>query len=155
MRILELSRGKNTLIDDEDYDYLNKWKWCCHSSGYAIRTQYLSGKKHKTIWMHRILMNTSIGMHTDHINGNKLDNRRCNLRICTPSQNGANRKIQKASSVFKGVSWNKKIRLWKAAIKVSGKQYYLGWFKNEKEAALAYNNAARKFFGEFSYLNKV
>lgn len=154
MKKIPLTKGLITLVDDEDYDFLSQWKWCAHSSGYAVRSEICEGKC-KTIWMHRIIMNTPEGMKTDHKDGNRINNQKSNLRHCTTSQNGANRQSQKASSIYKGVSWNKKIKRWKSAIKINGNVHFLGWFKNEIGAALAYNNSAKKFFGEFAKLNEV
>ena len=103
---IPLTKGKFALIDDEDYDWLMQWKWV-YSNGYAFRWSKGGKKYRKGTFMHRMICNTSVGMLTDHINGNKLDNRRSNLRICTASDNQANRiKLHKTSSSFKGVSFN-------------------------------------------------
>jgi len=92
----------------------------------------------------------------DHINGDNLDNRKKNLRLCTYAENNRNRKpLENKTSKYKGVGLNKnyKIKTWQARIVKNSKRYSLGYFKNEKEAALAYNQAAKKYFGEFAYLN--
>lgn len=84
-------KGKFVLVDDQDYEYLNRWKWFLNNHGYVARNMYTTDHegriKHKNERMHRIIMQTPVGMETDHINGNKIDNRRENLRICTRSQN--------------------------------------------------------------------
>ncbi len=154
---IPLIHGGNTLVDEEDYEHINQWEWFQHSAGYAARnpkTSEIRGQKRKLVFIHRIVMNMKIGEITDHINGNTLDNRKCNLRICTASQNAQNKKpCLKFSSQYKGVSWNKKRKRWRVSIKKDGKAYELGRFKNEIDAAKAYNEAAKKLFGPFARLN--
>jgi hypothetical protein len=99
-------------------------------------------------------MSTPDGMHTDHVNGNGLDNRRCNLRICSNSQNHMNRrKMPGKSSVYKGVC--AKPGKWESAIRVKRKLIHIGYFKNECDAAKAYDKSARKYFGEFARPNFI
>lgn len=110
------------------------------------------------ISMHRLIMNTPDGMDTDHINRDKLDNRRENLRVCTTSQNTANSKKQSVNtSGFKGVfsieGAKGNAKKWKSKIEVKGSSIYLGSFNTAQEAAKAYDNAAVKYFGEFAKLN--
>ena len=154
---IPLSQGKFAIVDDGDYDWLNQWKWCISSGGYAIRVQhigYFNGKKkQKTFRMHRIIMNAPDDMDIDHINGNALDNRRCNLRICTISQNLCNQKKTRGKSKYLGVDWHKIAKKWRAAIQINKKRYYLGCFISEIDAARAYNEAAKKLHGEFARLN--
>ena len=158
-KAIPLSKGKYAIVDDEDYEELNKYKWTYHKNGYAHRCEYLGRKDkkpiHKIILMHRLVMGTPKGMHTDHINGNKLDNRRCNLRICTTIQNQHNQKItdRKGTSKYKGVSWNKGMNKWIATIVVDKKQLRLGYYISEEDAAEVYNQAAKKYFGEFAKIN--
>ncbi len=102
MKKIPLTQGKFALVDDEDFEYLNQWKWK-FLSGYAARKK---GKK--TIYMHRLVNNTLDNKSTDHINMNKSDNRKENLRSSTSSQNKFNRDSMGGSSKYKGVSWNKK-----------------------------------------------
>lgn len=90
-------------------------------------------------------------MFSDHINGNKLDNRRCNLRICTPHQNNLNR--PNVTGKYKGVYWCKRLKKWMAQIMIGERNKYVGSFPNEEEAAFAYNEAAKKYHGEFARLN--
>lgn len=105
MKKIKLTQGKYAIVDDEDFEWLNQWKWCYCK--YVIRDIILN-KKNKRIYMHRLIMNTPEKMQTDHINGNKLDNRRNNLRICTQSQNNMNRKISKLNtSGYRGIYWDK------------------------------------------------
>lgn len=153
---IPLTQGKVALINTEDYDYLNQFKWCAMYNGYAwyaVRNIPKNGKQ-TTIRMHREILKTPQDMDTDHINMNGLDNRRNNLRICTRSQNYMNRgKYKDNISGYKGVYWyNKK---WVAQIKVNAKQIYLGRFKDKEQAAEAYNKAAKKYHGEFARLNNI
>jgi len=100
-------------------------------------------------------MENPLNLQIDHINGNRLDNRKVNLRICTAMQNQHNRKKSRGSSKYKGVSFHIRGRVWVSFIMREAKRYYLGSYKDEKEAAIAYNQAALKFYGEFALLNEV
>jgi hypothetical protein len=152
---IPLTRGYTTIVDDEDFDELSKYKWHCSSYGYAIRIIRI-GLKRKTIWMHRLIVGTPDGMDTDHINGNRLDNRRTNLRVCTTTQNVRNAtKRENTSSRFKGVYWCKRVSKWMARVSLNSKGIYLGYFDDEIDAAKAYNEAAQKHYGEFAKLNVI
>lgn len=153
MKLIPLNLGKFAQVDDEDYDYLMQFKWY-YNKGYATRTVD-NHKNQKTIRMHRVIINTPIGMQTDHIDGDKLNNCRSNLRICTSSQNKQNCKIHRNNtSGFKGVSWDgRKNRKWQAYISVSGRKISLGYYENPSDAAQAYDKAAKERFGEFANLN--
>src|SRR3990167_164487 len=107
MKKIKLTQNKYALVDDEDFKELNQSKWLCDSSGYAGRD--VGGRKNKKrILMHRLLNNTPKGFHTDHINRDKLDNRKENLRTTTCSQNILNSKLSKKNtSGHKGVEWYK------------------------------------------------
>jgi len=107
--------------------------------------------------MHREIMDAPAGMEVDHINGNGLDNRKCNLRLATSSQNKRNQRKQrrKTSSKYKGVYWHKRDKVWVVRIQAEGKEKYIGSYKTEQEAALAYNEAALKYHGEYAKLNEV
>lgn len=113
--------------------------------------------KEKRVAMHRAIASPAPGMEVDHINGDGLDNRRANLRVCTKSQNQRGQRVQgrNKTSVFKGVCWLKDRSRWGAHIKVSRKSVYLGTFKSEIDAALAYDAAARTYFGEFARPNFI
>lgn len=157
MKLICLTQNKFTQVDDEDYDFLNQFKWCAikHRSGkyYAVRGGWIDGKM-KLIYMHRVIMNTPEWMLVDHIYHNGLDNRKSELRNCTHTQNQMNRRKQKnCSSKYFGVCWYKINKEWGARIKINGKQKHIGFFKTEVEAAKAYNIFAKKYLGEFANLN--
>lgn len=137
-----------TLLDGEDYLYFSQWKWGLTSSGYARRTIKRSGKVDFTGLLHRLIMQPPEGMEIDHINGDKLDNRRNNLRICTRQQNLANsRKRKGTSSLYKGVVWDKRANRYVVEIHTTKH------FKNEKEAARFSDKIQKLIHEEFAKLN--
>jgi phage-related protein len=150
---ISLSQGKTAQVDDDMYAYLSQWKWFCTAQGYAVR--HTSRKQgHKSIFMHREIMKAPVGMDVDHRDGDGLNNQRSNLRVCTHQQNMHNTKLRKTnSSGYRGVYWNKMSRKWQAYIRHDGQQQYLGVFVDIKDAARAYDHAARKFRGEFASTN--
>ena len=149
MKTIELTQGKVAIVDDDVFDYLSQWNWFYHK-GYAARHTRRSGKS-ITIWMHRVILNTPNDFDTDHINGNSLDNRLENLRVCTMSQNQANRgKNSNNTSGYKGVCWSKSNKNWIAFIRINGKRKHLGSFSNIIDAADAYEKAAQKIFGKYA-----
>lgn len=155
--IILLNHGKHTVVSHEDYPELSKYNWTYHN-GYVVRSTSPVNKKRKYLRMHRVIMNAQPGQMIDHINGDKLDNRRSNLRFCTPGQNLMNmtKPISGVSSKYKGVCYShKKGNKFRAFIKKDGIQLYLGTFACEKEAAEAYNKKAIELFGEFAKLNKL
>lgn len=156
MKTIKLCTNKEVIVDDEDYDYLNRWKWGQNSSGYARRTIYVN-KKYKTLLMHRFIINAPEGKEVDHINGNKLDNRRENLRLVSRIQNSQNKKAQtNTNNLYKGYyKENRGKRLYVVEIIVNTKKIYIGKYSTELEAAKAYNDAAVKYFGEFAKLNNI
>jgi len=153
MKEIPLTQGKVAIVDDEDFELLSQWKWHYSSAGYATRAIQANGKK-RFILMHRLIMNTPVGMETDHINHNGLDNRKSNMRICTLAQNHLNiLKNKRNTSGFKGVSWEENRNAWRACIELNGKGTKLGRFKSPQDAARAYDKAARELFGEFAFTN--
>ena len=151
MKKITLTRGQFALVDDDWFYFLNQFKWQLSTKGYAIRTV-----KDKTIWMHRIILNTPKDYFTDHINGNKIDNRKSNLRIAKGSQNYGNVGLPKHNtSGFKGVSFEKSRNKYEAYISKKDKKVHLERFKTSKEAALVYNQAAQEYFGKFAKLNTI
>jgi hypothetical protein len=165
MEKIELSNGMVAFVDDEDYDRLAGYNWQ-HLNGYAIRRKHIKYENGKAITkryrMHREIMGTPMGFETDHINGNRLDNRKANLRICNSSQNKANKGLGRNNTTgYKGVIIAKRTRdkkaypFIRARITVNKKQVWLGCYKTFQEAAEAYNKAAIKYFGEFANLNVI
>lgn len=155
---IPLKGGFEAIVSAEDYDRLMQWGWSMHPNGYACRLTHVDEKPaRKGMMMHRQIMETPEGLETDHINGNRLDNRRSNLRICTRMQNGANRRKQTSalSSPYKGVYWCNRSKGWMAQIMVGKRNKYIGRFDNIFDAALAYNEKAMALFGEFARLNDV
>ena len=147
------------IVDDEDFEYLNQWKWCANqsrkSSGfYALKKSPKVKGKWKTVYMHRVIINAEKGFDVDHINHNGLDNRKANLRQCTNRQNQHNAKLRKNNtSGYKGVNYHKTRDNFRAYIQTNGKQKHLGSFTTAIEAAKAYDKHALKYFGEFANIN--
>ena len=159
MKTIPLTKGKFAIVDDEDFDRINKHKWYAHKSRnnfYAEREVRLPGGVRRTIKMHREILGLEYGdkRQCDHKNQNSLDNRRGNLRICTTAQNQQNQKPTiNCSSIFKGVSFTKENGKYRALIQVNGRPKHLGYFVSEIEAALAYDVAAKRYYGEYASVN--
>jgi len=159
-REIPLTQGQVALVDESDYDLLNQWKWCVkkdRNTYYAMRGVERNGKS-KSIMMHRLILGLKKNDSTqaDHVDGNGLNNRRSNLRVCTNQQNQFNQRHQIGkSSKYKGVCWNKKDKIWTAQIRKDQKSYHLGSFRNERDGALAYNKKAKEFFGEYAQINTL
>lgn len=157
---IQLTQGKVAIVDDEDYEYLNQWKWQANQKKnkrfYAWRGKKIDGK-YKMIYLHRFILKlTDKKIFVDHANMDTLDNRKINLRICNRSQNAANTDKYKINSFgYKGISYDKRINKFYASITINKKTFYLGVFIDPKDAALAYNIAAIKYHGEFAKLNKI
>ncbi len=160
MKRIPLTQGKFALVDDTAFDWLNQWKWYARECGkekwYAARKKSIKSKQH-TIYMHRFVMNALPVLEIDHVNGNGLDNRIKNLRICQRQSNKWNTSKQKrkTSSKYKGVCWHKINQNWWAYIYFNNNCISLGYYDNETEAAKAYNTKAKELFGEFARLNNV
>lgn len=158
---IPLTRGFVAIVDAEDYERLNQWKWYAkrvgaNSDGFYASSITRVGGKGNNVLMHRLVNNTPKGMVTDHINHNTLDNRKINLRNATRAQNLANMtKRPGLSSKYKGVSRCKREKMWKASICFNGKSISLGTFNDENDAGLAYNLSALKYYGEYAHLNQL
>ena len=139
-----------SIIDIEDYLIIKDFKWYLGNNGYLM-----SDSDNQRNYLHRLILNKPTE-YIDHINRDKLDNRKCNLRLCNQSQNGYNRKLNKNNiSGYKGVSWINDKRKFKSQIKNNYKVYFLGYYDTKEEAALAYNKKAIEFGKEFSTLNII
>src|SRR5437773_1937677 len=153
MKEIPLAQGQVALVDNEDYYWLNKYTWCYHPRTGITRKEKLE-YSNSTIYMHRAILEyhgfNIYKLHVDHINGLKTDNRKCNLRPATPSQNIAN----SFKYGGKGSYFDKTRNKWRAMIKINYKPVHLGYFNTEQEARQAYDIAARKYFGEFARTNE-
>lgn len=159
---IPLTQGQYALVDDEDFEFLNQFKWHSFYSkstdGFYVRRNVqfrdLDDKiKQKGVMMHRVIIEHAIGKKLeqteiiDHINHNPLDNRKSNLRIVSRRQNLQNQK-RETSSKYPGVNWDKNASKWRAKIKLNGKLKHLGLFDDEREAAKAYEQVCRELVGE-------
>jgi len=152
---ISLTHGFVTLVDDEDYATLVKYRWFARHSGnslYAQRNER-GPEPRGTVHMHRCIIGCPEGMEVDHVNHNGLDNRRSNLRICTKTQNQANRRKGRGTSKYKGVTFRHDRYRWEARIRAKGRLIQLGTFSDERSAALAYDYAAVGHFGAFACTN--
>lgn len=157
MKTIPLTKGMVALVDDEDFSLVSKYRWYATISEngryYAKRR---TNAKHQ-VYLHREIMKASLGVEIDHIDGNGLNNQKSNLRYCIRRQNAMNTTKRKpsATSRHKGVCWDKRCKKWTSKINPNGRTINLGLFENEIDAAIAYNKAAMKHFGEYARLNNV
>lgn len=152
MKTIHLAKGKQTLVDDGMFEFLDRFAWYC-GNGYAVRGLKI-GKEQTTMSLHHYVLPKKDGFVIDHINRDKLDNRRENLRYATKAQNRANSPPGKNNtSGYKGL--RKSGSRWTAQALEKGKFFFLGVYKTKQEAALAYNAYAVAVFGEFAWLNPV
>lgn len=153
-REIPLTQGKAAIVDDADYDWLMQRPWH-FAGGYAHHTAPRSAGN-RNVAMHRLIMGATPEQEVDHRNGDGLDNRRDNVRVCTRAGNTKNlAKRAGTRSRYKGVSAKRDARhkLWRADIRADRQAYHLGSFASEDEAARAYDQAARRLHGEFARLN--
>ena len=155
MKEIQLTRKQIAIVDDDDYAWLSQYHWlamwCPKTRSYyaARNTTRAGGVKHH-ISMHRLIAGAGPKEYVDHANGDTLDNRRSNIRRCTPSDNQHNSRIaSNNTSGFKGVCWDKHRGRWRVDIKGN----FLGFFVSKEDAARAYDNKARELFGEFAAVN--
>ncbi len=158
-RRIPLTKGKFAIVDPDDYGRLSKYKWHVTKNTntfYAKRNPRVGRKvKAPSIYMHRQIINVPAGFVIDHINHNGLDNRKTNLRLATRAQNNRHTKKpkNKCHSNYKGLYWHRRDRVWHVRITANGITRHVGYFKDEIEAAKAYDRAAKKYHGRFAALN--
>ena len=156
MKEIALTKNQVALVDDEDFERLNIYKWYVSQGS---KTKYSYAKNSAVGSMARFIMNCPSNKLVDHKNHNTLDNQRHNLRICGKRENKQNAKLHNnSSSQYKGICWNKRQNAWTARIKLSnifGESFskFLGYFEDEIEAAKAYDRAAKEEFSDFALLN--
>ncbi len=160
---IKLSQGQVSIVDDCDIDLASRYRWRVQNTAsgpYARAWSPMVNKKRRLLLLHREIAARLFGadqsknMKIDHVNGDGLDNRRCNLRLCTASQNAMNKRRGRVhSSRFKGVSYRAKTGRWRAGICINGSTKDIGTFASEVKAAQAYNSAAMIHYGEFARLN--
>ena len=158
MKLIPLTKGFFAKVDDEDFERLSKFKWQVNNPSkskhitYAKRTDRTNGSK--SVSMHREIMRPPEDMDVDHIDGNGLNNQKCNLRLASPFQTCQNRKNRNHATPYKGVSFNRGDRKFQVSITVNGKRKHLGLFCDAKEAAVVYDREALLHFGEFALTNQ-
>lgn len=161
MKQIQLTQDQIALVDDQDYEWLNQWRWYARKGRYtfyAVRHVCVTKGKRRQEQMHRLILELQPDdkRECDHRDGNGLNNRRSNLRICTMAQNQRSRRNQMGcTSRFKGVWWHRGNRNWQSRIGINGKQICLGSFNSETEAAQAYDKAALKHHGDFRLTNEM
>lgn len=153
MKKIQLTKGYEALVDDEDFEYLSQFKWYPTVNGCGkLYVSSHSKTNRAKVYMHRMILKPPDGLFVDHVDGNTFNNQRSNLRICSRRENGRNRGKQKDNtSGYKGVSWD--TWGWKAYINTGGRNKNLGRFKDKDDAARAYNKAALEYHGEYAYQN--
>lgn len=150
IKFIELTRGQYAIVDSINFDRLNKFKWNMSTPGYAMT--HIGGGKYRS--MQSMILKPKAGLVVDHINQDPTDNRIKNLRYATKSQNGMNQKTNtRNTSGFKGVSWSKQKKKWRAYIVHKQRQICLGYFKHKINAARAYDWAAKRIFKNFARTN--
>ncbi len=150
MKTIPVGRDRAALVDDEDYEVLAGLAWHMSRSGYA-RHSYSSTRQ---VYMHTLVLKPKPRQQIDHVNGDRLDNRRANLRHCSPLQNHWNRQPSgKNPSGFKGVTFSRHHGKWQAQIRHCGQRIFLGHFSTPQAAARAYDAAAIAYFGDFARTN--
>ena len=155
MRMVELTKGMSSMVDDEDYDMLMQWSWFVHKCRNTFYAGRMHSSKKRHIKMHRVIMGIDDpAIVVDHIDRDGLNNQRSNLRLATSSENLLNAPGWGASG-FRGVSFHKKANKWQVAVSHQGKSHWIGLFESINDAALAYNKKASELFGQFAFQNVI
>jgi len=159
-KTITTTNGKSVIVDNANYAWLREYWWYAKKNKYTYYACRHEGIR--IIYMHREILGLKHGdgILSDHVNGNGLNNLESNLRICNYAENSRNQTRKRrykdrknTSSSFKGVSWDKGVKKWRAYIGCHGKSVYIGIFKNEKQAAQAYDKKANELHGEFAHTN--
>jgi len=142
MKEIKLTQGYVTYVDDADYEWLMQYRWCANNCGGRLYASRWDGKSKRNVLMHRMILNPASGLLTDHIDGDGLNNQRCNLRAVTVRQNSHNLNIP-VSSRYPGVHWfsGNAVNRWRSSVRIGNKRKHLGCFLTEEEAFEAYQNA--------------
>lgn len=152
----DAKRQKLVIVDDEDYEYLNQFNWQVDKYNTVQRHTKLPNGKSGHILIHRDILKPDKNQEIDHIDRNRLNNQKSNLRLATSSQNKHNVGLRNDNtSGYKGVCWHKNLSKWLASIYINGRHTHIGLYKDKVEAAKAYNEMALKHRGEFAFLNKL
>jgi hypothetical protein len=161
MKTINLTKGYVAMVDDDDYARINQYEWCVGvtTHGDGSKTLYAKRCANKTetfYLMHRLILSiTDPTIEVDHVDHNGLNNQKHNLRVATSSQNQGNAQVRSDNtSGFKGVTWHKHQKRWLPQLQTKERKIYLGSFVDKVKAALAYDKAAREYFGEFAHTNE-
>lgn len=163
MKIIKTTNNKEVLVDDEDYPYLNRFSWTASNKGFdgpKLHVQMCKQRNNKYtgIAMHELVIDLVNADAVGFKNGNPLDNRKENLFATDKAhmmQMSMKRRMKNASSKYKGLTWRKHKKYWEVRITKDFVVHYIGKFKSERQAALAYNARAKELYGEYAYQNKV
>lgn len=156
-RLVTLTRGMYAKVDREDYEIVSQYKWYATPgkiTWYAKTSAWDNTVgRSRSISMHRLLLDAQPGQLVDHANHDGLDNRRANIRLATNSQNTANSSKKRKAARYRGLGFNNRLRRWQVYVEKDGYCHYCGSYKNDEEAAKAYDQKAVELFGEFATLN--
>lgn len=155
IRLIPLTQDRNAIVDAIDYDFLMQWNWHTHKKSYGEKYYAARSLSGDILMMHNVILPVRRGLEVDHIDGDGLNNRKNNLRPATHSQNQKNRKKQKSKSGFKGISLDKRYtnKKWRVYINSNGKRINCGGYATQEDAARIYDEAAKKYHGDFAALN--
>jgi len=153
MKTITLNQGPLVLVDDENYELLRRYSWNLHPKGYAARTD---AQAQRQVLMHRQIMDFPTTGCVDHLDANKLNNQRNNLRVVSVGLNTQRGGLRRNNTTgFVGVGWDSRLSMYRTTIKVAGRHIELGRFRALRKAVAAYNEAAIEHFGETAYINEI
>jgi len=149
--IVQKKPRKYAIIDDNDFQWLSQYRWSV--AGGAKKDGYYAAYRgdNELAYMHRLIMDAPAGVEVDHINRNRLDNRRSNLRLCDSHQNKLNTKLRSDNITgCKGLRWRNDVKSWRVNVKIRGKEIHIGYFKKKRDAIRARKEAEIIYYGEFA-----